>query len=104
MKKRITTAITKGRTICTQWGTTFVAMKGVGDDGEVQTHNTPAPLAAALQQEFADIEKTTRLVSGFDQNKTLVRSLENGAIQKAFYEKKAISPIPLTLNCSTTNS
>lgn len=69
-------------------GTTFVSMKGVGDDKEAKTHNTPAPLAAALQQEFAAIEKTTRLVTGFDQNKTLVRSLENGAIQKAFYEKK----------------
>lgn len=69
-------------------GTTFIRNENVGTGEEDKTFNTPAPLGAALQREFAEIEKTTRLLTGFDQSKALVRSLENGAIQKAFYERK----------------
>ncbi|NUO02527.1 MAG: ABC transporter permease [Saprospiraceae bacterium] len=69
-------------------GTTFIRLENVSTGEEHPTFNTPAPMAAALEQEFAEIEKTTRLLTGFGQSPALVRSLENGTIQKAFNEKK----------------
>ena len=69
-------------------GTTFVKMQSGGDAREDETFNTPSPLAAALMREFPEIEKTTRSQFVFEGDKTLLRSLENGAVQKAFNERK----------------
>ena len=69
-------------------GTTFVKLQGEGEDREEPTYNTPSPLAAALQREFPEIEKTARLAMVFDRDKTLLRSLEDGAVLKAFNEAK----------------
>lgn len=69
-------------------GTTFVKLHGTGDDREEPTFNTPCPLAAALQREFPEVEKTARTVMVFDREKTLLRSLENGAVLNAFNEPK----------------
>ena len=69
-------------------GTTFINLQGKDDDREQPTFNTPAPLAAALQREFPEVEKTARTAMVFDRDKTLLRSLEDGAVLKAFNEPK----------------
>jgi len=69
-------------------GTTFINLKGVGGEQERPTFNTPAPLGAVLQREFPEIEMTARTAMVFDRDKTLLRSLENGQIHKAFNEAK----------------
>lgn len=69
-------------------GTTFINLKSGADDKQVPTFNTPAPLAAALQREFPEIEMTTRTAIVFDRDKTLLRSLENGSVLRAFNETK----------------
>jgi len=43
-----------------QLGTTFVK-----EGKEDRTANTPAPMASAMQQEFPEIEKATRLMKAF---------------------------------------
>lgn len=67
-------------------GTTFIKLQSEGK--EEPTYNTPSPLAAALQREFPEIEKTARLAMVFDRDKTLLRSVEDGAVVKAFNEPK----------------
>lgn len=69
-------------------GTTFVKLQGQEDDREEPTFNTPCPLAAALQREFPEVEKTARIAMVFDRDKTLIRSLDDGAVVKAFNEPK----------------
>lgn len=69
-------------------GTTFIKMEEQGDDRERATYNTPSPLAAALKQEFGEIEKTARVQMVFEHDKTLIQSLENGVVQKALNEPK----------------
>ncbi len=67
-------------------GTTFIKLGEQGKDREKATYNTPAPLAAALKQEFGEIEKTARTQVIFEHDKTLIQSLENGVVQKALNE------------------
>lgn len=67
-------------------GTTFIKLQEQGDERERATYNTPSPLAAALQQEFAEIEKTARIQMVFEHDKTLLQSVDNGMVQKALNE------------------
>ena len=49
---------------------------------------TPAPMAGAMQQEYPEIESTTRLMSAFEDDKTLLQYREGKDI-KSFYETGA---------------
>ena len=66
-----------------QLGTTFVRQKE-----ERSTPNTPAPMAGMMQQEFPEIEETVRLLSLFNEDKTLLRYNENNNAAVSFYETK----------------
>ena len=67
-----------------QLGTTFII------SGEQhRTANTPAPMANAVQQEFPEIEKTTRLLSTFLDDEVLLRYTSSENKIKSFYESKA---------------
>ncbi|WP_121355029.1 ABC transporter permease [Flavisolibacter nicotianae] len=66
-----------------QLGTTFIR------DGKAErTPNCPAPMAAAMQQEFPEIEKTTRLMKLFAEDKTLLQYNPQNGPAKTFYETK----------------
>jgi putative ABC transport system permease protein len=71
-------------------GTVFVNLQGGQDSKEEASFNTPAPLAAALQREFAEIEKTARVQRVFQQEKTLIRSMEGGTVQRTFSEPEGM--------------
>jgi putative ABC transport system permease protein len=66
-----------------QLATTFV-----GDGKEEKTPNTPAPMAAAMKQEFPEIKETARLLALFAEDKTLLQYKGGNAAPKSFYEKK----------------
>jgi putative ABC transport system permease protein len=66
-----------------QLATTFVK-----DGKEDKTPNTPAPMAAAMKQEFPEISETARLMSLFAEDKTLLQYKESNAASKSFYETK----------------
>lgn len=66
-----------------QLGTTFV--KNGKDD---PTANTPAPMARTMQQEFPEIRQTTRLLSTFAEDKTLLQYTAPDNKLKSFYETK----------------
>ncbi len=69
-------------------GTVFARLQDAADEPEMRTYHTASPLAEALRQDFPEIEKTVRVHSVFDREKTLIRSLDNGQIVKAFNEPK----------------
>lgn len=64
-----------------QLGTTFV--KNGKDD---RTANTPAPMAKAMQQEFPEIVRSTRLLTTFAEDKTLIQYTTPSNELKSFYE------------------
>jgi putative ABC transport system permease protein len=64
-----------------QLGTTFVR-EGKDD----RSANTPAPMAAAMQQEFPEIEKSTRLLKAFADDKTLLQYVPAKGDTRSFYE------------------
>lgn len=66
-----------------QLGTIFV-----GGGKEQRTPNTPAPMSAAMKQEFPEIEETARLMSLFADDKTLLQYKQGNASPKSFYETK----------------
>ena len=66
-----------------QLATTFVK-----DGKEDKTPNTPAPIAAAMKEEFPEISETARLMSLFAEDKTLLQYKESNAAPKSFYETK----------------
>lgn len=66
-----------------QLGTVFVK-EGKRD----KTPNTPAPMAAAMKQEFPEIAQATRIMALFAEDKTLVQYKEDNAPLKSFYETK----------------
>ena len=66
-----------------QLATTFVK-----DGKEDKTPNTPAPMAAAMRQEFPEISETARLMVLFAEDKTLLQYKEGNASPKSFYEMK----------------
>src|SRR5260370_23869692 len=66
-----------------QLATTFVK-----DGKEDKTPNTPAPMAAAMKQEFPEIKETARLMALFAEDKTLMQYKEGNTAPKSFYETK----------------
>jgi putative ABC transport system permease protein len=66
-----------------QLGTIFVK-----EGNEDRTPNTPAPMAAAMKQEFPEISETARLMALFAEDKTLLQYKEGNAEPKSFYETK----------------
>ena len=63
-----------------QLGTTFIK-----DGKEDRMPNAPAPMAAAMKQEFPEIMETARIMPLFAEDKTL---LQYQASNKSFYEIK----------------
>ncbi|MES2006192.1 MAG: ABC transporter permease [Bacteroidota bacterium] len=72
-----------------QLGTTFVKQDEVRDMA-----NTPAPMAAMMQQEFPEVEETVRLLGLFGEDKTLIRYNESNAPAVSFYENKGFLTDP----------
>ena len=68
-----------------QLATTFVK-----DGKEDKTPNTPAPMAAAMKQEFPEIEGTARIMPLFAEDKTLLQFKGNNATPKSFYETNGL--------------
>jgi putative ABC transport system permease protein len=66
-----------------QLGTIFVK-----DSKEERTPNTPAPMAAAMKQEFPEIEEAGRIMALFSEDKTLLQYKNANAEPKSFYETK----------------
>ncbi|HEY2720283.1 MAG TPA: ABC transporter permease, partial [Chitinophagaceae bacterium] len=66
-----------------QLATTFVK-----DGKEDKTPNSPAPMAAAMKQEYPEIEETARIMPLFNDDKTLLQYKEGAALSKSFYETK----------------
>ncbi|HJS55436.1 MAG TPA: ABC transporter permease [Chitinophagaceae bacterium] len=66
-----------------QLGTTFVK-----EGKEDRTANTPAPMAKAMQMEFPEIEKATRLLRMFADDRTLFQYTEPDGNVKSFFEAK----------------
>lgn len=64
-----------------QLGTVFVK-----EGKEDRTANTPAPIAKAMQMEFPEIEKTTRLLRAFADDKTLLQYKPSNGDLRSFYE------------------
>jgi putative ABC transport system permease protein len=53
--------------------------------------NTPAPMAAAMKQEFPEIEETTRILQLFAEDKTLLQYNPDNGETKSFYETKGFA-------------
>ena len=66
-----------------QLGTTFIKQ---GKESKMAT--TPAPMAQTMQQDFPELEQTTRLLPLFAEDKTLLQYNEKNGIPKSFYEPK----------------
>ncbi len=66
-----------------QVGTTFVSN---GEDH--RTANTPAPVGAALQQDFPAVQQSVRLMSLFAEDKTLIQYNIKSGQTKSFYETR----------------
>ncbi len=66
-----------------QVGTIFV---NNGEDH--RTPNTPAPVGAALQQDFPEVQQSVRLMGLFAEDKTLMQYHEKNGQTKSFYETK----------------
>jgi len=66
-----------------QLGTVF--SKDGKDD---RTGNTPAPMAEAMKREYPEIEETTRLLTLFVEDKTLLQYKQSNGSPKSFYENK----------------
>jgi putative ABC transport system permease protein len=64
-----------------QLGTNFIK-----EGKEDRMANTPAPMARAMQMEFPEIEKTTRLLKTFSDDKTLLQYTTASGELKSFYE------------------
>lgn len=68
-----------------QLGTTFID-QGVEEKGT----NTSAPLGAMLQQEFPEVEASTRILSLFRDDKTLFQVKKANGALVSFYETKGL--------------
>jgi putative ABC transport system permease protein len=66
-----------------QLGTTFVK-----EGKEDRTANTPAPMAQAMQMDFPEIERATRLLKMFADDRTLFQYTEPDGNRKSFFETK----------------
>ena len=68
-----------------QLGTTFIK-PGKDVRPEDRMPNTPALMAKTMQQEFPEIEKSTRLLKTFSDDKTLLQYNTPNGQTKSFYE------------------
>ena len=66
-----------------QLGTIFIK-----EGKEERMANTPAPMANAMQREFPEIDRSTRLMKLFSDDKTLFQYAEANGNRKSFYESK----------------
>jgi putative ABC transport system permease protein len=64
-----------------QLGTIFIK-----EGKEERRANTPAPMASTMQSEFPEIEKSTRLLKAFSDDKTLLRYESKNGEPRSFYE------------------
>lgn len=69
-----------------QLATTFVK-----DGKDDPTPNTPAPMAAAMKQEYPEIEETARILQLFAEDKTLLQFKPENQETKSFYETKGFA-------------
>src|SRR5688572_8275127 len=69
-----------------QLATTFVK-----DGKEDPMPNTPAPMGAAMKQEFPEIEETTRILQLFNEDKTLLQYEQDNGETKSFYETRGFA-------------
>ncbi|HVE60836.1 MAG TPA: ABC transporter permease, partial [Chitinophagaceae bacterium] len=60
----------------------------VKDGKEDPKPNTPAPMAAAMKQEYPEIADFTRIVALFAEDKTLLQYQPENATPRSFYETK----------------
>ena len=81
-----------------QLGTIFVK-----DGKEDKTPNTPAPMAAAMKQDFPEITETARMMPLFAEDKTLLQYKEGNAAPKSFYESKGYMADPSFFKLFTYN-
>ncbi len=65
-----------------------VATTFIQQGKEMKMPNTPAPMAQAMQQDFPEVEQTTRLMGLFAEDKTLLQYNEKNSEPKSFYETK----------------
>ena len=80
-----------------QLATTFVK-----DGKEDKTPNTPAPMAAAMKQEFPEISETARMMALFAEDKTLLQYKDAATgEQKSFYETKGFLADPTLFSLFT---
>jgi putative ABC transport system permease protein len=63
----------------------------VKDGKDERMPNTPAPMAAAMKQEFPEIEETTRLLQLFAEDKTLLQYKPEIGETKSFYETRGFA-------------
>ena len=84
--------------IFTIWQPIFVK-----DGKEERTPNTPAPMAAAMKQEFPEISETARLMVLFADDKTLLQYKEGKGPLKSIYESKGYMADPTFFKLFTYN-
>jgi putative ABC transport system permease protein len=68
-----------------------IATTFVKDGKDDPKPNTPAPMAAAMKQEFPEIEETTRILQLFAEDKTLLQYKPDNKETKSFYETKGFA-------------
>ncbi len=68
-----------------------IATTFVKDGKDDPKPNTPAPMAAAMKQEFPEIEETTRILQLFAEDKTLLQYKPDNKVTKSFYETKGFA-------------
>lgn len=65
-----------------------VATVSINQDGEIPNVVSPAPLAAALQLEFPEVDKAARMFVPYNDDKSLVQYFQGGQLITSFYESK----------------
>lgn len=68
-----------------------IATTFVKDAEDHPMPNTPAPMAAAMKQEFPEIEETARILQLFGEDKTLLQYKEGNSETKSFYETRGFA-------------
>ncbi len=69
-------------------GSTFIKLNGDDAGREFRTFGTSAGLGEALKNEFGEIEKTARLLSLMQHDKTLIRVMDGSNVAAAFNEPR----------------
>jgi putative ABC transport system permease protein len=65
-----------------------VATITIDENKETPNVVSPAPLAAALQLEFPEVDKTARMFVPFNDDKSLIQYFNGGQLVTSFYESK----------------